>query len=360
MKQMKKTSFVAYFFALILMGMVTGCEKDIYNPDNGKGTLPPKEDYFDFSLKGDVALSVNYASQNLKILFEVYDEYPLDESSYTKKEGVKPIYAAYTDKNGKFDGKMNIPTAIKEVYLYTEYYGFPKCIKAEITNTGVSYASKTGTAVTRAGSVGYDWTKANKFPYALENFELRQDNIYALYSWGNWGVISKEGQIYNTPSVEKSNETMDQFTRRIQKYITGLTVAERRANLLTTREKTDIEIKENGTTLDLVFMGDAAQYANVFGYYYYTEDEYYNFSFSLGKKIKYVVFPNASYRDSKDGTQDTYLVLEKGTTVKLQYFGPNGTDEPSYEFPKGYKVGWFYGRNSFVRPGTSTGIVTDN
>ena len=44
MKRIKRNSLVTGLYALMLMGIVTGCDNDVYNPGNDDdGKLPPKE-----------------------------------------------------------------------------------------------------------------------------------------------------------------------------------------------------------------------------------------------------------------------------------------------------------------------------
>ena len=45
---------------------------------------------------------------------------------------------AYTDNDGKYSGVVNLPTAVGKVYVYSESYGFPACIEADVTAGGIS------------------------------------------------------------------------------------------------------------------------------------------------------------------------------------------------------------------------------
>ena len=108
-------------FFLLLLCLITGCLKkeDLYNPDFGKQPLPDPNEYFDFSMRTNVDLYVDYGISGFKALIEIYDEDPLasEDNQRLKKEGVEPLFKIYTDENGKFEGKMNIPAAVKSVYI---------------------------------------------------------------------------------------------------------------------------------------------------------------------------------------------------------------------------------------------------
>ena len=122
---------------IVFNGLMTGCvEKDVYNPDAGKQPLPDPDGYFGFETRGDVKLLVNYDVPSFTALVEVYDEDPMVEGTSVKKEGVEAIFKTYTDNNGKYEGKMNIPTSVEKVYLCTETCGLPRCVEMEI-NTSI-------------------------------------------------------------------------------------------------------------------------------------------------------------------------------------------------------------------------------
>ena len=173
MKRIKRNSLVTGLYALMLMGIVTGCDKDVYNPGNDDdGKLPPKEDYFDFALTGDVQLNVNYDAPGYRAVIEVYDQNPMADYK-TKKEGISPIFVAYTDINGKYEGKMNIPTAVKEAYLYTGLFGLPTCVKLGASASGYTYDATKSTPGTRAtnGVINDD-----KVPFKLTHGLSGTDN----------------------------------------------------------------------------------------------------------------------------------------------------------------------------------------
>ena len=121
--------------AAFISGLLAGCmEKDLYDPNYGKDPVPDPGEYFGFETRGDVKLSVNYDLPGLIALLEVYDEDPMEtvDNESVKKEGIEALFKIYTDKNGKYEGKMNIPTSVESICLYTSSWGVPRCVKLDL------------------------------------------------------------------------------------------------------------------------------------------------------------------------------------------------------------------------------------
>ena len=55
---------------------------------------------------------------------EVYDEDPMEvvDNVPVKKEGVEALFKIFTDGNGKYEGKMNIPTSVAVSYTHLDVY----------------------------------------------------------------------------------------------------------------------------------------------------------------------------------------------------------------------------------------------
>lgn len=149
--------------AALIGGLLAGCmEKDLYDPNYGKEPLPDPSEYFGFETRGDVKLSVNYDVPGLVALLEVYDEDPMEvvDNVPVKKEGVEALFKIFTDGNGKYEGKMNIPTSVETVYLYTSSWGVPRCVKLDIKDGMASFdmsKKDSSTANTKAVTRSYDF-----------------------------------------------------------------------------------------------------------------------------------------------------------------------------------------------------------
>lgn len=97
-------------------------------------------------------------------LLEVYDEDPMEvvDNVPVKKEGVEALFKIFTDGNGKYEGKMNIPTSVETVYLYTSSWGVPRCVKLDIKDGMASFdmsKKDSSTANTKAVTRSYNFRK---------------------------------------------------------------------------------------------------------------------------------------------------------------------------------------------------------
>lgn len=323
MKQNHLFNIGALIIALVLSGFMTGCmEKDVYDPNYNKNPLPAPEEYFDFEMRSDVKLSVNYNISGFTPLIEIYGENPMEisEGTLAKKEGIEALFKIYADNNGKYEGKMNIPTSIDKVYLYTETWGLPRCVELEVKDNAVSFdmSAKLNSrqkSVTRASLTGV--------PYPVNYSQ----NLYSLSKWEEGGILS------NTYlSVEKNvgSESVVELADRMRKFFA--IGGQDNSHLLRDPQTINISIKEDNTALDVIFLNRDAQFNNTFGYYFYKTET----SVDVDKIRKYIVFPNVTYYayEGKYGQ-----VLECGSKVRLLYFDENGN--ASETFPKGYTVGWF-------------------
>lgn len=102
----------------VFMVLMAGCVKhpDYPGPDdNGQGG----GNGFDYATVTDVKINVDYAMKGNKALFEVFAENPVTEKDGlpVRKEGVKSLLKAYTDRDSKYSGVVNLPTAVDKVWL---------------------------------------------------------------------------------------------------------------------------------------------------------------------------------------------------------------------------------------------------
>lgn len=116
----------------VFAAMLTGCVK---KPDYGPDPELPDGSIFDYATTVNIPLSVDYSMKGNKAVFEVYTENPVvvNDEGIAKKEGVKAILKAYTDKDCKYAGVVNLPTATDKVWLYSESYGLPTCVETQVT-----------------------------------------------------------------------------------------------------------------------------------------------------------------------------------------------------------------------------------
>lgn len=335
---MKKSLFYlknGTFFLLFLCS-IAGCmnKEDLYNP--GKQPLPDPNDYFDFSMRTDVDLHVDYGVPGFKALIEIYGENPLasEDNQRRKKEGVEALFKIYTDENGKFEGKMNIPAAVKSVYLYTGTWGLPGCVKLDVENGAVRYApDATGESSTRAASDA-PYAFSGGIPYELDT----KRNLYSICKWNIYGQVKISGNNgYVSTLKTVGEEKMSDFADRMKNFfIPDGTVDPDNSQYVKGPEVTNLHLKEDGQ-VSLTFVNYDGKHNNTFGYYYYKGNDK---SVDVNSIRKYVIFP---WINVLHGT-----VLVSGDRVSLKFFGEDGKGEPSDTFPAGYSIGWFFYSNGYI------------
>ena len=125
MKQ-KGSSVLLLSAVAACMVWMTGCVKhpDISGPD---GNGQSGGNGFDYATTADIKIEVDYSMKGNKALFEVFAENPVVEKEglWVRKEGVKSLLKAYTDKDSKYSGVMSLPAASDKVWLYSRSYGLP-------------------------------------------------------------------------------------------------------------------------------------------------------------------------------------------------------------------------------------------
>ncbi|MEL5893193.1 LruC domain-containing protein [Bacteroides sp. GD17] len=320
-------------FMMMFISLVVGCtEKDLYDPSKGKEPLPDESEYFGFETKKVSNLYVDYNAPGFKAWIAVYSENPMN-SDGSKREDIEPFFTSYTDGNGKFEGNMEISTAVKTVYLYTDTWGLPRCIELDVENGAVRLdLSKSSKPETRAVTRAYGFT--GDAPYLIE----KSQNLYSLCKWGDGGNLSyrwdlgniNEGYITNASTV--GQESMDDFAKRMKAFLASKKNQDNSA-LVKQSGTTNITIKNAPAKLDVVFVNRDAEWDNTFGYYYYKTDEAGKVDVKTIKK--YIVFPNVELFSQAIWEN----ILHSGDKVRLKFYDQNGNS--SDEFPVGYTVGWF-------------------
>lgn len=322
---------------VFLACLTFGCaqEKDFYEPDNNP--LPNENEYFGFETRKDLNLNVNYDTP-VQALLEVYAEDPMEvvENTPVKKDGVEALFKIYTDANGKFNGKMDLPTSLESVYLYTSAWGLPRSVKLTVENGSVNFdMSAFGAPSTKAVTKSYDF-EGKQVPYSID----ANRNLYSLCQWGGYGSVTYdrwgnplEGYIQETSQV--GDESMDSFVNRMQNFLLKRNPSTDNSDLVRSSDITNITLTKEAS-VKVVFVNRDASYNNTFGYYYYKTGSQPDV-----KAIKkYIVFPNV-YVASANEANWGIRVLKCGDKATLRFFGENGDKAPSEKFPAGYTIGWF-------------------
>ena len=313
--------------------LMTGCVKqpDYSGPDdNGQGG----GNGFDYATVADVKINVDYSMKGNKAVFEVFAENPVIEKDglLVRKEGVKSLLKAYTDRDSKYSGVVNLPTAARKVWLYSESYGLPICIEAEVTTAGISVDLQTIYASSDRANAG-----KSAAAQVLSTRAASANNPFNIQQLGKWtwnGLpLYITGETFDGDFFPIYTNIPDGLTNRIQNVLMPGTD---NSSYAKPTEVVNLNVTKDAH-LTLVFAAELAGWRNAIGYYFYDTKNPPKSMGELDLMPKYVAFPNCSsfISNFSDGSA---APLRHGEQLQLKYFKDgNATDV----FPAGTTVGWF-------------------
>ena len=330
----KKANFYAihgaFYYLLcsvLVILMVSGCTRDVYDP-NGGGEDKPNS--FDFSTTSTIQLHVKYdVPEGYKVLFNVYFEDPFttDEGGQTVlRTDITPAITRMTDENGEYHAKEIVAADHgSDVYIYTSYVGVPGLVQTTITdnviNADIEWKLTDGIPQTRADK----WDPSTE--YGL------------LGTWqtnGRPNYLDSEGELVLSASVLKTIRN---------------TIQEGGICPQTYRQSADFKVDDlqgRDTEVSVRFIGGNSSAASIFGYYCYKDGASVK---EIKAAKKYIVFPNTHTA----GYYGKPIGLKGGECVKLHYIDENGVDKGTV-FPNGVRIGWFLLNNAFVKEGKTDKI----
>lgn len=195
------TKFLATLLSIFFFA---GCQD--YLPLTGgevsDGQTPPAaSDFFSFSTTRQVSFSVDYGKKGSRALVEVYTQNPAytDEDGNTYFKG-SPVFKAFCDEDGQYEGKVNLPTYIDKVWVYTMRMGVPQLVSADVKSKGValSLANEVSVADDETPSLGpeppgYTPNSENKFTViAPKDYdENSQEFKNSLKIWKAPAIVEK-------------------------------------------------------------------------------------------------------------------------------------------------------------------------
>lgn len=335
---------------------------------------------FDFStVQNSVNLEVNYLNSGVEanVYFEVYGESPVTagEYSYVKKEGILPLFSAYTNNNGVFTGNIELPTYLKKVYIYTPAFFAQTLIESEITNGNIK-ATDNSPESTKGSTKAADEsaTRATSTFWAHDSYMSTTQGTPEAYSdkrWKNWlGSYNqyKNGEIgykYNGELAARSTDRLYEAQTQVinihkscpQEY----------------RSYSDMYINEDAEVA-VTFLGQNTCWNCSMGYYYYKNGEE---PASLNEADIVMLFPNTQDGQWRNYSTNVWQTagIDRLTAVQLKYYphiADGNMEGATTTFPAGYKIGFVlannawsnrisgYGANHKYRAATSEGLSVDN
>lgn len=310
---------------IFLVPLICSCvdnQRDLFE-EPGKLS---KDEYFDFDMNQSLTIDVDYGFKNeYAVLFEIYDQIPVEVNSETGssvKKSIEPIYRATTDKYGKFNEEgVSIPSAVSEVWLSSDYLGAASPVKIAIgADKRISFNQDAyiqsllakSSALSRGITTNEhkyldDWTL---LPGVDWDNNGRPNNLSAEKN------IPPASVLYNIKSIF-NNKDGNNITKNHPEFFDG--------NMIS-----DIPIIKD-TEVSLVFVNSTAGWYNTVGYYTYPTNE----TPTVDKIKKIVAFPNASpvYKSAGIGA------LVCGDEVKLKYWNEE-KNQFEDKFPAGVTIGW--------------------
>ena len=330
-KKLLRTTLCA---ALVLSSCT---DNDVY-----KGPKEDEKEFNNFSfstVQKDVNLSVNYVNGTVKsnVYFEVYDEMPVTESeygTYIKRQDVNYLFAAYTKEDGTYQGKLELPSYLTKVYIYSPAFFAQTLMEANVVNGSIEATDNAGTD-TRA-------ITTTKYPY--DSYLV--SNKYGNEVWKTWlGTYNmyKNGDInykYNgNLAATKDDGLYTAHTRIINSHTTCPQEY---------RGYSDMYVNKDAEVV-VTFLGQNTCWTCSLGYYYYKDKEQPK---DLNDAHVIMLFPNT--QDGNWFNNPFQAELSAGinplTAVQLMYY-PNiatGSKEgATTTFPAGYRIGFVLATNGW-------------
>lgn len=323
----------------------------IDHPDQPGPISPePGTEHYDYATTNNIKLDVDYSMKGNKAQFEVYAENPVTEKdgSLVKKQGVKALLKAYTDNDCRYSGSVALPTAAEKVWLYSDSYGLPTCIAAEVTESGVSVDLQAILASSDKAVVG----KAAG-AQALETRAALGYNPFNIQQLGEWtwnGLpLYIKGETFGDDFVPIYANIPDGLMNRIQNVLMPGTD---NSSYAKPTEVVNLNVAKDAR-LTLVFAAELAAWNNAIGYYYYDTKNPPKTLSDIDELPKYVAFPNCSSYFSGNG--DWTAPLRYGEQLPLKYFKDGKATDV---FPAGTTVGWFLIPDGYkISAGSGTGSL---
>lgn len=357
--RMKNRTLCSGLLLAALVTLFSGCKDDnLYNPAYAEEL---KSQLFDFNLRQTVNVDINYGIADYHALVLLFDEYPLTEEGQLK--GLNPIFSSYTDENCRLQASVEIPSAVKTVYIYSPTYWIPRLTETIVENGCIVLDTTTDEEKTlRSLDKG---VRVVDSPRILSTVDASK-KIYALVDWNWCGQITDKNGIMKTNSGGLAQRDLEKLQSFLWKGYKNKTEAVahnidnsyllRPTKVVNTTIAKAYENEKGETVLtkdaeiSFTFINERAGWQNVMGYYYYPADECPN---SPEAVKKFLIIPNASISTDSDpryytekNNKGEVSPINKNATFQLLFEQEDGT--LTTHFPPGYTIGYFVIADGFT------------
>ena len=356
------TRLCIYAFACVV---AISCKDDDEFFDRGSdSTVDGVANAFDFSTTQDVDLIVDYSAFHAKtpVFFSVYNVNPFVNENKADEyidESIKPIYAAYTEPDGKYDQTVTLPAYAKVLHIVTGNFlvGLRRTVvevvngqaRAIVDNPLANAKSRMTRAPWRVKGTGSPTNDITK----MKN--LYEDNGTQYYKpWytplGTWDSHSGRPDYLldkstAAPGLVFSDEEFDGlYATACSALNSGTEVKE------TYRANSDMTVTKD-SEISITMLGSSTCWNSSLGYYYYTGDAPTN---KMDLNI-IMIFPNTQDGEWPRGSypNNDYrgnIGTLRGDVVQLKYYPNIANGDFSGEttmFPAGTKIGFILKSNGW-------------
>ena len=345
--------------AAMAMAAATGCSHDNPTPSPEPPVKGGEFNEFGFTTTAPVTLSVDYgdmAGMPANVYFEVYDTCPVEETetAYAKIAGVEPLYAGYTDGQGRFEGTIELPAYIRKAYVLTPAFYARTLLEA----------TRSGDMLTASAESG---APANAAPASTRAKEYHSTAV-ERDGWKTWlgsydttyGSIGYEYdgdlKVKNYGALLKAHASVFDTTKKCPKEY---------------RSSRDLYLEKSAEVV-ITLLGSNTCWNSSMGYYYYKTG---NKPKSLADANVVMIFPNTQDGRWSNSPWESrlYQGVERGTAVQLIYY-PEIADGSkagaTTVFPADYRIGFVLATNAWTnrlragdkkyRAATSDGLSVNN
>ena len=345
--------------AAMAMAAAAGCSHDNPTPSPEPPAKGGEFNEFGFTTTVPVTLCVDYGDMDgmpSNVYFEVYDTCPVKETetAYARIAGTEPLYAGYTDGQGRFEGTIELPSYIRKAYVLTPAFYARTLLEA----------TRSGDMLTASAESG---APANAAPASTRAKEYHSTAV-ERDGWKTW--LGSYDTTYGSIGYEYKGDL------KVKNYGALLKA---HASVFDTTKKCPDEYRssrdlylEKSAEVVITLLGSNTCWNSSMGYYYYKTG---NKPKSLADADVVMIFPNTQDGRWSNSPWESrlYQGVERGTAVQLIYY-PEIADGSkagaTTVFPADYRIGFVLATNAWTnrlragdkkyRAATSDGLSVNN
>ena len=372
------TRLCIYAFACVV---AISCKDDDDFFDRGSDSpVDGVANAFDFSTTQDVDLIVDYSAFNAKIpvFFSVYNVNPFvnenKEGEYVD-ENIKPIFAGYTEPDGKYDQTVTLPAYAKVLHIVTGNFlvGLRRTpveilngtARAIVENPLADAQSRMTRAPWRVAGAGTSTKDLSK----MKHLYCKNDGEQVFKPWstalGTWNSASGRPDylldkanpaLISKGLVFSEDEINGMFGTACDALNSGTSLKEQY------RAAADLKVKE-ASEVSITALGSSTCWNSSLGYYYYDEKNPPQSKMDINIIM---IFPNTqdgqwprgSYPNNK---YNGNIGMLRGDVVQLMYYPPTAdggidTSNGTTIFPAGTKIGFILKTNAWGQRGNDYAV----